>query len=307
MKYQFTEVPCQRKDNRKKLFLRKCSCEHSDPAKNLLCVHGLTLTQHIFDIDYKDYSVMRYFTRKGYTVWGLDCGGYGRSEQYDNGFEVNTENASIDIITAIEVIKEDMGCDQVDLMGWSWGTMTASLAAAKRPDLVRKLVLIAPVTGGTMEAFPIEAFPEDKVTVNYEFAARLFRHTLTGGDEVAAFLNPDENDDIDYDITEKEVVGIAMHSIFRYDIAYPRPQGGQVDIYTAGDKWLIDGKSVKAPTYIIRGTDDVYTTPERLAQLVSDLPDGSEAYVLRGAGHGLYYEKDYYQETRERILAFLEK
>lgn len=307
MKYNFTEVHCQRKDNGKKLFLQRCSCEHSDPGKNLLCVHGLTLTQHIFDIDYKDYSVIRFFTKKGYTVWALDCGGYGRSEEYEEGFSVNTENAARDIITAIEVIKEEMKCENVDLMGWSWGTMTASRAAGLRPDLVRKLVLIAPVTGGTMEAMPKEAFTEDKVTVDYEFAARLFRHTLTGGNEVAAYMNPQEGDDIDYDITEKEVVGIAMHNIFRYDIRHPRPQGGQVDIYTAGDKWLIDGRSIKATTYIIRGTDDVYTTPERLAELLSVLPEGSDAHVVLGAGHGLYYEKDYYQEVRERILAFLEK
>lgn len=307
MKYNLTEVACQREDNGKKLFLQKCSCEHSDPMKNLLCMHGLTLTQHIFDIDYKDYSVIRYFAKKGYTVWALDCGGYGRSEEYEDGFNVNTENAAKDILTAVEVIKEDTGCEKVDLMGWSWGTMTTSRAAGLRPDLIRKLVLIAPVTGGTMEAMPREAFTDDSVRVDYEFAARLFRHTLTGGDEVAAYLNPVENDDIDYEITEKEVVGVAMHNVFRYDAQRPRPQGGQVDIYTAGDNWLIDGKAVKAPTYMIRGTDDVYTTPERLAELLSVLPEGSEACTIRGAGHGLYYEKDYYQEVRERILSFLEK
>lgn len=307
MKYNIQQIPCQRKDNGKKLFLSRYSCMSSNPKKNLLLLHGLTLTQHIFDIDYKDYSVARYFTKEGYNVWGLDVGGYGRSEEYENGFDVTTENAGKDIITAIETINEIMGTDNVDLMGWSWGTMTTSSAACTRPDLVRKLVLIAPVTGGTMEALPAKTFTADKLPVDYEFAARLFRHTLTGGDEVAAYLNPQEDDDIDYDITEKEVVGIAMHNVFRYDLAHPRPQGGQVDIYTAGEKRLINGTAIKAPTAIIRGTDDPYSTRETIDELLAQLPEGSEEHTLLGAGHGLYYEKDFYVKFRETVKAFLEK
>ena len=101
MKYNCEVIDLARKDNGKKLYFTKFDCPASWGDKNVLLVHGLTYTQHVFDIKYKDYSVCEYFAKNGYTVWRVDLGGYGRSEEYENGFDVTTENAAKDILCAV--------------------------------------------------------------------------------------------------------------------------------------------------------------------------------------------------------------
>ena len=60
MRYNFSEHDLHRKDNGKRLYFTKCDCPASFADKNILLVHGLTYTQHVFDLNYKDYSVVRY-------------------------------------------------------------------------------------------------------------------------------------------------------------------------------------------------------------------------------------------------------
>lgn len=303
MKYKVDVVPCKRADNGKELYLTKYSRPASEPQKNILCLHGLTFSQHVFDIDFKDYSVARFLAKEGYHVWCLDAGGHGRSERYENGFDVNTESASKDVVTAIETINQEMGTEQIDLLGWSWGSMTTSMAAGLRPELVRKLVLVGLITGGTMPALPTFAFPDDKLPISYEFAARLFRHTKAASGAVSA----DADDSIDYDITQPEIVNLQMHNLFRYDLIEDKPMGPNIDVMCAGDKWLIDGDAIKCPTLLMKGTDDIYSSEERVEELLKKLPEGSEKCIVRGGGHGFFYEKDYYKKFQSVVLDFLNK
>lgn len=305
MIFKIDEIPCKRSDNGKSLYLTRCSSRYTDPGGNILIVHGLTVSQHIFDVNYKDYSLARQFAKSGYTVWRLDIGGYGQSETYDNGFDVTTENASKDIIAAMETINEIQGFQKVYLMGWSWGTMTTAMAAAARPDLVEKLVWIAPCTGGTL---PVIETTEDKMAFTYEYAARLFQHENSGAAE-ASSANSDpsvSHDEIDYEITEREVCGIVLQYVFKHDCV-ERPNGGARELYSAGDKYLLDGTSIKVPTAILKGTLDVYSNQERCDKLMRELPEGSELHVFRGAGHALYLEKDYHTLFQNAVVDFLNK
>lgn len=301
MRYNIEVVPCKNEEAKKKLFLTKYTCVASDPTKNIVCIHGLTFSQHVFDIDYKDYSVARYWAKKGYTVWLLDAGGHGRSQRYKNGFDVTTASVAKDVTYAMKVMMETQGVDKVDLLGWSWGTMVMAQAAALCPEHTRKLVLVGPVTGGTMPAIPKECFPDDKLPIEYEFAGRLFRQANVKSGEVSSDTN------YDFDITEPEVINLAMHNLLRYDMSAAKPQGPNVEVMCAGDTILIDGAAVKAPTLIIRGTDDIYSTNETVAGIMEKLPEGSESVLVRGAGHGFFFERDYYETFRETVLAFLEK
>lgn len=306
MRYEIKQFPCQRRDNGKKLFLRRYSCEAGLPNKNLLCIHGLTFTQHIFDIEYKDYSIARWFCRHGYTVWLLDIGGYGRSEEYETGWDVTTMNAAKDIITAAELITEAQGVEQIDLLGWSWGTMTTSTAAGIRPDLVRRLILIAPVTGCT--GMPRCAVTEDKDWVGYFAIARLFRHTISGGNEITTFTSPIKGDNIDYKTVKRGLVALVFQNSIEYDCAHPRPCAGIKEcLDIPEDAWLIDSSSIKCPTLMVRGSNDIYTTDKLYERLFQGLPEGSEKYTFQGGGHGFYYEIDYYKRFRNLTLKFLEK
>ncbi len=299
MRYTIDVVRCRRSENRKQLFLTRYSCPASDPKKNIVCLHGLTFSQHVFDIDYKDYSFLRYLCRNGYTAWALDVSGHGRSQRVKNGFDITTETAADDVIDAMEVMRQEQDVDKVDLLGWSWGTDVVALAASKRPELVDKLVLMAPVTGGTDEGQAWDSFTEDKMMIPYEFAARLFRHKGVASGDV------DADAEIDYDITEPEVVNLAMHNLLRYDAQKPKPWGPNRDVLSAGPKMLIHPEDIKSPTLYIKGTDDIYSTVEIVEDMVAKSPEGSKFVLVRGGGHGFFFERDYYQPGREAILDFL--
>lgn len=309
MYYDIKEIPCQRSDNGKKLFLTKTVSQATRSGMHILLLHGLTMTQHVWDVEWKDYSVTRFLASKGYTVWRLDAGGFGRSERYECGWDCDTDNAVLDTIEAIEAMRKEMGIEDLktDIMGWSWGTMVGSRTAARRPDMVRRLILAAPVTGHTFEPFEEGTWPNDKAPIDYGWAARLFRYQISGGDGISNFKNPILEDDIDFNITEAPVVGMEFRNIVKYDMTDARPLGSTVEIYYNADKWLIDGPSIPCPTLLIAGTDDNYNTPELMAELLETLPEGSERVVLWGAGHGMFFEKDYYHDFQNNVLAFLTK
>lgn len=292
MRFTFDEIELVRKDNGKKLYFNRCTCPASDTRKNLLIVHGLTSSNHVFDINYKDYSVTRYFAENEYTVWRIDIGGYGRSDKYEDGFEVDTTNASKDIITALEKICELQDVPNADILAWSWGSMTSSRACIARPELVRKMVWLGPCFGGTL---PVTEVNDPFTTLTYPYCTRVFQH------------EPGSDIDVDYEITEAPIVGMWCDQVFKYDLGHGRPNGGNRDISTGGDKWLIDVPSVKAPVAIMAGTKDVYVDPKRAKIALSQLPEGSEYHVFRGAGHAAWIEKDYYRPLREKALAFLNK
>ena len=292
MEYKFEETEIIRKDNGKRIYCNKCSCRGSNAQRNLLMVHGLTFSSHVFDIDYKDYSMVRYFAQNGYTVWRIDIGGYGLSEKYEDGFAVDTENAAVDILAALEYICARQKAENADIIAWSWGTMTAARAAQRRPELVRRMVWLGPCFGGTL---PVIEVTKPFTTLSYTALARVFQREAGSSVEV------------DYKITEPVVIGIWYEQAFKYDIGHGRPNGGNRDIMRCGDQWLIDAAQVQMPVAILAGTKDIYVIPERAEIAFSKLPEGSECHFFEGAGHAAWIEKEYYREVREKAMAFLGK
>lgn len=291
MRYEFKDLPLKR--NNKKLYFNKVTCPASDSKKNLLMIHGLTYTSHVFDINHKDYSAVRYFAKQGYTVWRIDIGGYGKSEEYEDGFEVDTLNASKDIEAAVEKIVELQDVENIDILGWSWATMTTSMFAARRPELIRRLVWFGPCFGGTLPSVKVT---EPFTDITYPYAIRVFQHMP--GSEV----------DIDYETVEPCIAGIWCDQVWKYDGQRLRPNGGNREIMAAGDDWLIDVPSVKdVEVLIIAGTEDMYVDLDRCNQAVEELVEGSELEIMRGGSHTLMWEKDYYVPFRERVMEFYNK
>ncbi len=200
MKFIFEQVFAQRKDNGKKIFMNRCSCPASYGTKNLLCVHGLTSSNHVFDLDYKDYSVARYFARNGYTVWCMDYGGYGLSDKYENGFDVDTQNAAEDIIAAAEEICARQHVSALNLIGWSWGSMTSARASAARPELFHKMSWVGPCFGGTL---PVTEVKDPFTTLSYPYCVRVFQRVNNSDTEV------------DYTTVEHGLVSLWVEQVFK--------------------------------------------------------------------------------------------
>lgn len=49
---------------------------------------------------------------------------------------------------SFEEIVSESGQDKIDILGWSWGTVTASRYAAKHSEHLNRLVLYAPILSG---------------------------------------------------------------------------------------------------------------------------------------------------------------
>jgi pimeloyl-ACP methyl ester carboxylesterase len=75
-----------------------------------------------------------------FTVLAPDRPGYGSSTLPAGGFEHNAQ--------AMESLLDDAGIDDAVVAGHSWGAGVALAMAMRRPERVRALVLVCPVTPG---------------------------------------------------------------------------------------------------------------------------------------------------------------
>ena len=112
----------------------------NEPDRNILLIHGVTYSSHEFDVDYKDYSLVRKLAREGYAVWRLDIAGFGRSEAVEDGFMPDSDYAAEDINAAVEEIARITEQDKIDILGWSWGTVTVGRFAGKYGEHINRIV-----------------------------------------------------------------------------------------------------------------------------------------------------------------------
>ena len=253
----------------------------------LLLVHGLTYSSHEFDVDVKDYSLARFFANNGFNVWLLDIAGYGSSQEVADGFLPDSDYAAEDIAAAAKTILEREGRKSLDVLGWSWGTVTSGRFAANYPELVHKLVLYAPIVAGLAEIEVTNPFNHN----TWEHAAGDFQ------------VNADKS--INYDITEPDVVNAFQSNCWRYD-KDSSPNGGRRDLLVAPTERLIPTGDIEVPVLLIAGSKDDYVSPELCREAFGTLTNkASRLEIIEGAAHAMMMEKPYYRVFREKVLDFL--
>jgi pimeloyl-ACP methyl ester carboxylesterase len=133
---------------------RPASLKNFSAAKTVLYVHGATYpSSTAFDLSLDGQSWMDYIARRGYDVWLVDVRGYGYSsrpaimEQPANANPpfATTAEAARDVGAAVDHILKKRGIQKLNLIGWSWGTVTMALYTSQNNAKVNKLVLYAPV------------------------------------------------------------------------------------------------------------------------------------------------------------------
>ncbi len=255
--------------------------------KPILFVHGVTYSSHEFDVDYGDYSLARYFAEHGFEVWLLDIAGFGSSGKVDDGFLPDSDYASEDIEAAVRCILKRHDLSSMDILGWSWGTVTSGRFAARHPELVHRLVLYAPIVAGLGDVRVEESFHKN----SWEHAAEDYQRTEDGR--------------IDYNIVEKAVADTYLSNAWRYD-RESSPNGGRRDLLVSNNIRLIPTAEITAPVLIIAGSKDPYVTPELCQEAYQTLGNkDSQLVIVPGASHAMLMERPYYKVFREKILAFL--
>jgi pimeloyl-ACP methyl ester carboxylesterase len=123
------------------------------PERTLLYVHGATYpASTAFDLKLDGLSWMDYIAARGYDVYLLDLRGYGKStrpKEMDQDPKANPpivrgDTAVKDIGTAVDFILARRNIPRLNLMGWSWGTVTMATYTTQNPRKVERLVLYAP-------------------------------------------------------------------------------------------------------------------------------------------------------------------
>ncbi len=268
------------------LYLDRISIKDAQPPKNILLIHGVTYSSHEFDIDYQDYSLARALAREGYGVWRLDIAGFGRSGEVEDGFLPDSDYAAEDINAAVEKIVEASGQQKIDVLGWSWGTVTVSRFAADHNEHINKLVLYAPILCGIGE-----------YDVNKPFHHNTWEHA-------ADDFQKDEKGNIDYSIIDPVVLEMFCSNCWHYD-RESSPNGGRRDLCVDSSKSLIDLDKISVPTLVICGGSDPYLDYDRVTGSTEHLPEGSKLEIIKGGSHVVYIEKPFYHLFQEKLADFL--
>lgn len=133
---------------------RPASMTSYSAERTVLFVHGATYpAETAFDLQLGGFSWMDYIARAGYDVYLVDVRGYGRSTRppvMDQPASANppfatTEEAVRDVGAAVDYILKRRAIGKLNLIGWSWGTVTMAWYTTQNNAKVHKLVLYAPV------------------------------------------------------------------------------------------------------------------------------------------------------------------
>ena len=284
--YSCEVVPLERNDV--SLHLDCVKKDNTIPLKQILLVHGSSFSSHEFDIDYQDYSLVQRLARERYAVWRIDIAGYGQSETVEDGFMPDTAYAAEDINAAVERITQISGQTKIDVLGWSWGTMTAGRFAAEHPEHIRRLILYAPILSG----LGVQEMGDEFSHNTWESAAEDFQRNADGT--------------FDQHITDPVLIGMFCSSCWRYD-GDSSPRGWSKDAFVDESVKLIGLERIPVPTLILYGDQDPYMNAELLRGALELLPEGSERQMIAGGSHIMIYEKNCYQDFQNSIVAFLEK
>ena len=284
-KYEVEELALQ--SHGLNLNLSRVSSLNDGASKDILLIHGLTYSSHVFDVDYKDYSLVKFLARQGYNVWRLDLTGYGQSDKISDGLSVNSDYAAEDIKAAVDYIFERNGNKKIDLLGWSWGTVTTSRFVEKYPEKIRRLVLYAPIFSGVGIGEVEESYHKN----TWEHAADDFQRDATGK--------------IDFSVIEPGVEATFLSNCWRYD-GNGSPNGGRKDLMVSENLQLIFVERLTLPVLIIEGDNDPYINRSMLKTAIAKCPAGSAFVEIAGGGHAMMIEKSHYKTFRKAVKTFLE-
>ncbi|MGY2733571.1 alpha/beta fold hydrolase [Sphingomonas sp. UYP23] len=161
------------------LRVREQVCASGDRSRPVLYIHGATFPSDLsvfFRFD--DRSWADNLNEAGFTVFGLDFAGYGGSERYAS-MEAGSSRSGLpegrsvvadrQVARTVDLILASTGAKRVSIISHSWGTIVAGRFAARRPELVDRLVLFGAIAGRFEGREPVST-AWDLVTIEQQHA-----------------------------------------------------------------------------------------------------------------------------------------
>lgn len=248
--------------------------DHGTGEETIVFSHGLLWSHRMFEAQVFELS-------KTYRVIAYDHRGQGKSE-VKGPFDMDT--VADDAISLIEIL----GLGKVHFVGLSMGGFVGMRLAARRPDLVKSLVLLET----SANAEPVENLPKYK--------------TLNGIVKWVGVIAPVANKVMPImfaeswlsDKTNQQAIKRWKKEVMSNKKSITGPVEGV--IYRKG----VEDELAKiiCPTLVVVGDEDVATKPEK-AKFIHMSIKNSELHLIPGAGHSSCIEKP--EVVNQLILDFL--
>jgi len=291
----------------------------------VLFVHGAgTPAEVSFDVPYQDYSWMAYLAQAGFDTFSVDMTGYGRSTRPpamndpcnlapnqqalfvprliaapcaatygQNMTSIASDWA--DVGAAVDYVRALRGVDRVSLVAWSLGGPRSGGYAARNPQKVNRLVLLAPAYGREGRGEAPAKVPADGVVFNTqsrsEFDANWDRQVGCSGQ---------------YDKAAADSVWSAMLASDPVGATW----GPGVRRAPQTTSWGWNAAVVtktQTPTLMVAGVHDKQVQPERVKELYEDLGASQKVMIdLACSSHNAMWEKNHTMLFRAS-LEWLEK
>ena len=277
----------------------------------VLFVHGAgTPAEVSFDPPAEGYSWMAYLAEAGFDVFSMDMTGYGRStrpppmsdpcnlsqaQQADlvpaflsapcpaaYPFAL-TSSASDwhDLDAVVEYLREMRGVEQVALVAWSLGGPRAGGYAARHPEKVSSLILLAPAYSRTRAADPPVSLPAPGTAMTKQS----WQDFITNWDRQVgcpAQYDPGVAAAVWSGMLKSDPVGATWGPGVR------RAPGVTV--------WGWDLERVRTtriPTLLVAGVHDAQVSPARVSELYEDLGSERKVFIDLGcASHNAMWEEN---------------
>jgi pimeloyl-ACP methyl ester carboxylesterase len=278
----------------------------------VLFVHGAgTPAEVAFDVPHQDYSWMAYLAQAGFDVFSMDTTGYGRSTRpaaMNDPCNLSQEQQKTfvpaflaapcaptysrnvttiasdwnDIDAVVDYIRALRHVERVSMVAWSLGGPRAGGYAARHPEKVQKLVLLAPAYGRMGQPEAPATVPAEGTAMNTqshdEFIANWDRQVGCSGQYDAATA-----ESVWTNMLESDPVGATWGPGVRR-----APQ-----TTTWGWNQTVVSKS-QTPTLMVSGVHDKQVNPDRVRELYADLGAHQKVFIdLACSSHNAMWEKNH--------------
>jgi pimeloyl-ACP methyl ester carboxylesterase len=277
----------------------------------VLLVHGATFGSALFDLPLAGYSLMQELARGGRFVYAIDIRGYGASNAncVMNSPSVahppfsRARHAVQDIGVAVSEIQHRQSVQAIDMIGFSWGTITAGWYASERVADVRRLVLYAPLFAEkNMMWLDRIGDPANRSRLAGHFGAY---RLITRADVIARWDSDAPGKAAD--VREDGVVESLFDAAASLDAlagshhppAFRCPNGAFADLIEVfNGRPLYDPGTMEAPVLLVRGEGDTTSTASDMrrleaaigsaAKICLEIPDGSHFLCIEKNHMNLY-------------------
>jgi len=278
----------------------------------VLFVHGAgTPAEVTFDVPHQDYSWMAYLANAGFDVFSMDTEGYGRSTRpfpMNDPCNLSTEQQKLfvpalisavcspsyphqlttiasdwnDIDAVVDYVRALRHVDRVSLVAWSLGGPRAGGYAARHPDKVQKLVLLAPGYNRTSSTDAPAILPAEGVAMNTQ-----------SHDEFIANWDRQVGCPAQYDPATAESVWSNMIASDPVGATWGPGVRRAPQTTSWGFSTSVVSKS-QIPTLMVSGAHDKQVNPDRVRELYTDLGSRQKVFIdLACSSHNAMWEKNH--------------